>query len=57
MMAANNVTLRFGKRVLFEDVNKYLLEGKKRGFKTVGIDSGFGCPITDADYIIDTREK
>ena len=43
--------------VLFEDVNKYLAEGKKRGFKTVGIDSGFGCPITDADYIIDTREK
>ncbi|MGM9968954.1 MAG: HAD family hydrolase [Anaeroplasma sp.] len=42
--------------VLFEDVNKYILEGKKRGFITIGIDSGFGAPITEADYVIDTRE-
>lgn len=43
--------------VLFEDVNKYLAIGKERGFVTVGIDSGFGAPITEADFVIDTREN
>ncbi len=42
--------------VLFEDVNKYLLEGKKRGFITVGIDSGFGKDKLQADYVIDQRK-
>lgn len=43
--------------VLFEDVNKYLAKGKEHGFITIGIDSGFGEPITEADFVIDTREK
>jgi len=43
--------------VLFEDVNKYLQEGKKRGFITVGIDSGFGKDKLEADYVIDVRQN
>ena len=43
--------------VLFEDVNKYILEGKKRGFITVGIDSGFGKDKLEADYVIDVKPK
>ena len=43
--------------VLFEDVNKYLQEGKKRGFITIGIDSGFGKDKLEADYVIDVRSK
>ena len=42
--------------VLFEDVNKYILEGKKRGFITVGIDSGFGKDPLQADYVINQRK-
>jgi len=42
--------------VLFEDVNKYLKIGKEHGFTTIGIDSGFGEKITEADIVIDTRE-
>ena len=42
--------------VLFEDVNKYLLEGKKRGFVTIGIKNGFGNEEIQADYIIDTKK-
>ena len=43
--------------VLFEDVNKYLAKGKENGFITIGIDSGFGETITEADFVIDTRTK
>jgi len=43
--------------VFFEDVNKYLKAGKEKGFVTIGIDSGFGETITEADFVIDTREK
>ena len=43
--------------VLFEDVNKYLKIAKEHGFVTVGIDSGFGEKITDADFIIDTSQN
>ncbi len=43
--------------VLFEDVNKYLQEGKKRGYITVGIDNNFGKDPIEADYIIKTQEK
>ena len=43
--------------VLFEDVNKYLQEGKKRGYVTVGIDNNFGKDPIVADYIIKTQEK
>ena len=42
--------------VLFEDVNKYIKIGKEHGFVTVGIDSGFGEKITDADFVIDTSK-
>lgn len=42
--------------ILFEDVNKYLAIGKQHGFTTIGIDSGFGETITEADIVIDTRE-
>ena len=40
---------------LFEDNNKYLKIAKQCGFCTVGIDGGFGEPITEADIIIDPR--
>jgi len=43
--------------VLFEDVDKYLSIAKEHGFITIGIDSGFGEPITKADFVIDTRTK
>lgn len=43
--------------ILFEDVNKYILEGKKRGFVTVGIDNGFGNEKLDADYVIDAKNN
>lgn len=43
--------------VFFEDVNKYLKIAKEKGFVTIGIDSGFGETITEADFVIDTREK
>ena len=39
--------------VLFEDVNKYLEEGKKRGFVTVGINNGFGKEEVKSDFTID----
>ncbi len=42
---------------LFEDVNKYLAIGKKCGFYTVGVNNGFGEPITEADIVIDPRAK
>ena len=41
--------------VLFEDVNKYLEEGKKRGFVTVGINNGFGKEEVVSDFTIDAR--
>lgn len=41
--------------VLFEDVNKYLDEGKKRGFVTVGINNGFGKEEVISDFTIDAR--
>lgn len=41
--------------VLFEDVNKYLEEGKKRGFVTVGINNGFGKEEVISDFTIDAR--
>ena len=43
--------------VLFEDVNKYLDEGKKRGFVTVGISNGFGKEEVHADFTIDATKK
>lgn len=43
--------------VFFEDVNKYLKIGKEKGFVTIGIDSGFGETITEADFVIYTREN
>ena len=43
--------------VLFEDVNKYLAIGKEHGFVTIGIDSGFGEKITEADLVINTKEN
>lgn len=46
-----------GNVVLFEDVNKYLALGKQAGWITIGIDSGFGETITEADLVIDTREN
>ncbi len=42
--------------VFFEDVNRYLKIGKELGYITIGIDSGFGEKITEADYIINTKE-
>lgn len=39
--------------VLFEDVNKYLAEGKARGFVTVGINNGFGKEEVVSDFTID----
>ena len=39
--------------VLFEDVNKYLAEGKARGFVTVGINNGFGKEEVISDFTID----
>lgn len=43
--------------ILFEDVNKYLQEGKKRGFVTIGIDNGFGQETLEADYVIDAKNN
>ena len=43
--------------ILFEDVNKYILEGKKRGFVTVGIDNGFGNEKLEADFVIDAKNN
>ncbi len=43
--------------ILFEDVNKYLLEGKQRGFVTVGIDNGFSNEKLEADYVIDAKNN
>ena len=43
--------------ILFEDVNKYLAEGKKRGFVTVGIDNGFGQEKLEADFVIDAKNN
>ena len=43
--------------VLFEDVNKYLEEGKKRGFVTVGIDNGFSNEKVVADFVIDAKNN
>jgi beta-phosphoglucomutase-like phosphatase (HAD superfamily) len=45
-----------GEIVLFEDVNKYLKEGKARDFMTVGIDNNFGNEKLVADYIIKPSE-
>ena len=42
--------------VLFEDVNKWLQEGKKRGFKTVGIDNNFGPEKLEADLVVKTQD-
>ena len=42
--------------VLFEDVNKYLAEGKARGFVTVGINNGFGKEEVISDYTIDATK-
>lgn len=42
--------------VLFEDVNKYLEEGKKRGFITVGINNGFGKEEVQGDFTINAKE-
>ena len=42
--------------VLFEDVNKYLDEGKKRGFVTVGISNGFGKEEVHGDFTIDATK-
>ena len=42
--------------ILFEDVNKFLKIAKEHGFTAIGIDSGFGAKITEADIVIDTRE-
>ena len=42
--------------VLFEDVNKYLEEGKKRGFITVGISNGFGKEEVQGDFTINAKE-
>ncbi len=42
--------------VLFEDVNKYLDEGKKRGFVTVGINNGFGKEEVKSDFTIDATQ-
>ena len=42
--------------VLFEDVNKYLEEGKKRGFVTVGINNGFGKEEVISDFTIDATK-
>ena len=42
--------------VLFEDVNKYLEEGKKRGFVTVGINNGFGKEEVVSDFTIDATK-
>ena len=42
--------------VLFEDVNKYLEEGKKRGFVTVGIVNGFGKEEVKSDFTIDATK-
>ena len=41
--------------IFFEDVNKYLKEGKARGFVTIGINNGFGNETLEADYIIDAK--
>lgn len=44
--------------ILFEDVNKYLDEGNKRGFVTVGIKNSFSSNEIHANYVIDsTKEK
>ncbi len=43
--------------ILFEDVNKYLIEGKNRGFVTVGINNGFGKEELTADYVIDASKE
>ncbi len=43
--------------ILFEDVNKYLKEGKARGFVTIGIDNGFGQETLEADYVIDAKNN
>ena len=43
--------------ILFEDVNKYLQEGKKRGFVTIGIQNGFGKEKIEADYVIDATKE
>ena len=45
-----------GEIVLFEDVNKYLKEGKARDFMTVGVDNNFGNEKLVADYIIKPSE-
>ena len=42
--------------VLFEDVNKYLAEGKARGFVTVGINNGFGKEEVISDFTIDATK-
>ncbi len=46
-----------GDVVLFEDVNKYLQEGKQRGFVTIGIDNGFGNETLEADFVIDAKNN
>lgn len=43
--------------ILFEDVNKYLVEGKNRGFVTIGIHNGFGNEQLTADYVIDATKE
>ncbi|MCR5350728.1 MAG: HAD hydrolase-like protein [Acholeplasmatales bacterium] len=42
--------------ILFEDVNKWLKEGKARGFTTVGIDNNFGNEQLEADLVVKTQD-
>ena len=42
--------------ILFEDVNKYLDEGNKRGFVTVGIKNSFTNGEIHANYVIDSTK-
>ena len=45
------------KKIVYEIIISIWNLAKEHGFVTVGIDSGFGEKITDADFIIDTSEN